>query len=395
MKKIILTCFLLGITLALFVACKKNQNTEYVPEIVVENTKSNHQWFYFTESGVEPIDLPQKVPNRAFQPWTETIRISSANSASSEEYTQNSGKAFAVVNRLGMLCFEKDNFYLAQDVMLFSNRTAENLVFFNDTPLFSVYKSSFFNPSIQDPNYKDDEMQHNFLVQFDSAARISYPLVNSTNLTKEPFTEVVDYTWDGENWLCSLKSIYNGKVNFFYLNWHPNTPILSISPWIAEENITISESDVDTFRASKALIDYSLAPERIKKMLTGFSSKVPFILEIKSVGGASSRQYENHIENTQEMELKAKAIIAESWSSVLFEDGTLFIEGALPGKHILRGGKTIAIRLPKLPDNFVYSDFVISGTTLYAAWEETRFYETARSGFLSVDLDATLYQKLR
>ena len=75
--------------------------------------------------------------------------------------------------------------------------------------------------------------------------------------------------------------------------------------------------------------------------------------------------------------------------------GTLYIEGALPGKHILRGGKPVAIRLPKLDKGYIYSDFVISGTTLYAAWEATDFYKIKRSGFLSVDLDSTLYSRVR
>ena len=96
-----------------------------------------------------------------------------------------------------------------------------------------------------------------------------------------------------------------------------------------------------------------------------------------------------------ETELNANAIISQSWSAALFEDGTLYIEGALPGKHILRSGKPVAIRLPKLDEGYVYSDFVISGTTLYAAWEQTDFYKVTRSGFLSVDLDSTLYSKIR
>ena len=99
-------------------------------------------------------------------------------------------------------------------------------------------------------------------------------------------------------------------------------------------------------------------------------------------------------ENELEQILNAKAIISQSWSGVLFEDGTLFIEGALPGKHILRGGKPVVVRLPKLPDGFKYSEFVISGTTLYASWEESSFYTTGRSGFIQVNLDKTLYAKI-
>ena len=130
-------------------------------------------------------------------------------------------------------------------------------------------------------------------------------------------------------------------------------------------------------------------------MLAGFSSTVPFVLEVKSAGGASSIKYQNELPASTETELNAKAIISQSWSAALFEDGTLFIEGALPGKHILRGGKPVAIRLPKLDQGYIYSDFVISGTSLYAAWEESDFYKIKRSGFLSVDLDSTLYSKVR
>ena len=90
----------------------------------------------------------------------------------------------------------------------------------------------------------------------------------------------------------------------------------------------------------------------------------------------------------------ATAILSQSWSAALFEDGTLFLEGALPGRHILRSGMPVAIRLPKLPTGFIYTDFVISGTTLYAAWEETAFYKTGRAGFLQVNLDRTLYSRL-
>ena len=102
----------------------------------------------------------------------------------------------------------------------------------------------------------------------------------------------------------------------------------------------------------------------------------------------------NEIRNSNEKELHATAILSQSWSAALFEDGTLFLEGALPGRHILRSGMPVAIRLPKLPVGYVYSDFVISDTTLYAAWEESSFYETGRAGFLQVNLDRTLYSRL-
>ena len=59
---------------------------------------------------------------------------------------------------------------------------------------------------------------------------------------------------------------------------------------------------------------------------------------------------------------------------------------------VLNGGKTVALKLPKLLAGYVYSGFTVSGSSLYAAWEETSFFKTGRSGFICVDLDAVLYK---
>ena len=179
------------------------------------------------------------------------------------------------------------------------------------------------------------------------------------------------------------------------VKFRPATPITSIAPLSATDLLTITASSVSEFRDVMSVKAYSQAPERIRNMLHGFDQTIPFIIEVKSAAGISPRIYENEATGSFETQLKAKAIISKSWSAALFEDGTLFIEGALPGKHILRSGKPVAIRLPKLDVGYVYSDFVISGTTLYAAWEQTDFYKVSRSGFLSVDLDSTLYSIIR
>ena len=184
------------------------------------------------------------------------------------------------------------------------------------------------------------------------------------------------------------------KNEFSYIKFKPLVSLLAISPSTAESKIQIEECDADFFRRCKVHYDYEDSPDRIKKLLTGFDKKLPFIIEVKNAGGSSPRIFENNVSETTEKQLNAKAILTANWSAALFEDGTLFLEGALPGKHILRSGKPVAIRLPKLPVGFVYSDFVISGTTLYAAWEETSFYKTGRAGFLQVNLERTLYSRM-
>ena len=392
--KIFKTAFFIVISSAslLFCCCKKQTKLPVQNAISVEITKSNHAWYYFTNTNYNLIDRPQNAPAQAEKPWTESIRISSANN---EACTQNSdSKAFAVVNRLGILSFNDEEISLSSDTNLFTDRTAGNLVFLNNVPVFSVYKSVFFNDTILAPDYKNDSSAHLFLLQFDSTAKISYPVLNCNNLTDKTNSEITDFYWNGLEWCCSIKTISDVKNEFSYIKFKPLVPLLAISPSTAENKIQIEECDADFFRRCKVHHDYEASPDRIKKLLSGFDKKLPFIIEVKNAGGSSSRIFENNVADSNEKQLNAKAILTANWSAALFEDGTLFLEGALPGKHILRSGKPVAIRLPKLPSGFVYSDFVISGTTLYAAWEETSFYKTGRAGFLQVNLERTLYSRL-
>lgn len=390
-----LKCVLLSAVFPLCIAgCKKSPQNANIPAqnaVSVEITKKNHSWYYFTNLTFNQIDKPQHAPAQSPKPWTETLRISSANNSAE---TNDNITAFAIVNRLGVLKFNGDEIFLSPDVTLFNDRTAGNLVFMGNIPLFSVYKSSFFNDTIVDPNYKNDDSAHLFLVQFDSTAKISYPLINSNNITSKKNSEVTDFYWNGREWCCSVKTISDIKNEFSYIKFKPKIPLLAISPSTANESILVEETDVDFFRECKRQIAYKDAPDRIKKLLAGFDTKLPFEITVKNAGGFSPRIYENTVRNSKEKELHASAILSQNWSAALFEDGTLFLEGALPGRHILRSGMPVAIRLPKLPVGYVYSDFVISGTTLYAAWEESTFYKTGRAGFLQVNLDRTLYSRL-
>ena len=61
-------------------------------------------------------------------------------------------------------------------------------------------------------------------------------------------------------------------------------------------------------------------------------------------------------------------------------------------KHVVNEGKTTAFKLPRLSAGYTYSYVLIAGSTLFAAWEETAFFETGRSGFVAVNLEEVLYK---
>jgi len=389
MQKRIECIFIVLCLCSLCISCgnKKNKAESDVIEISDSLNTSNkpHQWYAFSSSGYSSVSSPQTSPAAQSKPWTEAVRISSSSAVSAEDgQTQ---KAFMIVNRLGVLSLDGSKMELNQDTTLFSERTAGNLVFVNGTPVYSLYKSTFFNSNLQDN-------QHPFLVQFDPVSKISYPLVNCDNLTENKACEVTDFIWDGRTWFCCIKSEENTKTEFSYIKWVSNIPLLSQSPAIASKNIVIEESDAETFRKEREPLSFGKAPDRIRKLLDGMASTVPFNLTVMTAGGTSPRLYSNVAKENEEA-LTAYGVVSESWSGILFQDGTLYLEGALDGRHILRKGKPVAIRLPKIPYGFNYTSFVISGATLYAAWEESDFYMTSRSGFIKVDLDETLYKKIQ
>ena len=253
-------CFLVAIiALNLFCmllsGCKKKDKAIQNQDIVQIGTqKTDHAWYYFTQDGFAQVDNPRNAPLGGSFPYTEAVRISSANNG----ITQPDGtvKAYALANRLGVICFEDENISVAKDVNVFTNRTAGNLVFIDGTPLFSVYKSAFFNDTISSAAYKNDSSAHLFLVQFDDSSKISYPVINSTNLTEKTNAEVTDFFWDGNDWFCSIKSVADnadGKTEFSYVKFRPAPPIVSISPVSAADLIKVKDSTVDEFRQAMSV----------------------------------------------------------------------------------------------------------------------------------------------
>ena len=383
-------CVFVCIISLLLVACDKNKDYEFksdrdVLSIGFGKKGDNYKWFYLSNDKFEEVERPEFSPVISKGPWTETIRISSANNV------QDKPKGYAIVNRLGVLSFEGSKVTLSKDVATFSDRTAGNLVFVNDTPVFSVYKSSFFNDTIASTDYKKNDSNHLFLLQFDDNTQLCYPIINCKNIIDKEQAEVSDFYWDGTEWACSLKYVDEGRINFSYINWRPVSSLLTITPASAKKDIVISESNVQKFRNSKSANEFAYAPERIKTLLEGYASKIPFTMVLKNAGGASSRIYQNNTTDSLRFERNCCGIISKEHVSVLFDDGTFFVQGNLRDRAFFNDGAAVALRLPKLPAGYVYGEYVITENTLFAAWEETSFYESGRSGFIAVDLEKILY----
>lgn len=374
------------------ISCNKKNAQEQIPvaaEKIVNLEKKNSpfEWFCLTRDGFEKVERPQKTPAIIKKPWTEALRISymaqAAENSPLDIDAKSAPKVFALVNHLGVISLGADEIKVYKDDSIFTNRSAEKIVFMNGTPIISVYKNSFFNEKIS-----AHEKFRPFLVQFAQDSGVFFPILTYENLALDEKTQVNDFCWNGTQWFCSTKSSDENETKFEYLKFRPETALLSISP---ERNfISIEESTEDEFRAYRRPQEFSYAPERVKELLKYLPTNFNFYAECKIASGPTPREYLHGKVSGGAMR-KATVQISDTWVAALFEDGTVFLNGALYGQKILNGGKPIALRLPKLPDGYVYFDFGISGTQFFAAWEECEFFETGRAGFIKVDLAKILY----
>ncbi len=347
----------------------------------MEQKSSDHRWFYFGTDTYSEVDLPQHSPIHSLKPWTESVRVCDGN-------VTPDGKALLLVNHLGALYFdESDNPVLIQDYQLFSDSTAGNLVFDGSVPYFTLVKNSFFNKTAnQNPN-------QSHIIRLSTAQKMFFPVVTYGDLKIEQSGEVTGTYFDGSDWVSSVKSTKNNKVSFHYIKWKSLVDLASVQPFSKSagdsSSISVSEISESSYRNLITPENFSKAPLRLKLLLKSIPKDFNFVLTCRDAGGSSPRYFDNGIEDDGTV---ANAIIKDNWICAVFGDGTTFFSGSLDGFPLINGGKTVAFRLPKLPPRYSYQAFSISGKFLIVAWEESDFYKTGRSGFLTVDMEKLFYK---
>lgn len=377
MKKEVLMAggiFLAAISLNITLSCSKKEKPEKI--IVTEKQITTHDWYFLKADGFEKITSPLDAPLVIKKPYTESVRISSFGQLLSvSENDVQTQKSYALVNRSGLIEFDNDKPVLFSDALLFKNVTAEGLVFMNENPVFSVYKNDIFNESFSNAKKDADSV----LIQFDRKSNAFFPIVSRETLSLTKTQEVNDYYWDGKYFYFCIKDSKLDKTEFNYIKWN---------------SLALKDSSETEFRNLKSYADFKTAPERVKKLLSCLPKSFGFNIEVRTANGPSPRYFEKK-SSEGISSLDAKLQLSDTFAACLFKDGTIYFAGALANKRILNNSNTIALRLPKLPEGFIYTDFAISKNTLYASWEEASFYETGRAGFLSVDLAKVLYFELK
>ncbi|MBO7485857.1 MAG: hypothetical protein J6T84_07310 [Spirochaetaceae bacterium] len=377
-KSITVLLFLLIFTLF---SCKKAEKTETqinLPETATTTSISDPvlRWYYFSRSGIVPIETPRNTPQTIFRPWTETMRVSGA--------AQIDSKSYMLVNRLGLLTLPDkldDLPELKTDVLYFTDTTASNLLSVEGYPVFHVYRNSFFNS-------KASVSPMPFLIQYRTTADIFFPLLKVMDLELPENAETVHLQYDGTNWIGSFKSSTEERTQFNYLKFFSFEPLISLTGSAKKGQIQKEQLTQESFKNLVAQRDFTTAPKKVQNLLSQIPENIALSLEYTENNPVSPV---NYIRETKSDPMYGKVKNLKTNISTLFYDGTFYFAGATENMPIVNDGKPVCFRLPKMPSGFLYTDFIFSGSILYVAWEEELFYETGRSGFLAVDLRKVFY----
>jgi hypothetical protein len=272
---------------------------------------------------------------------------------------------------------------LSTDMFLFSDSTANTIAAINNNPVFHVYKDSFFNA-------RRTPGDSPFLVQFRMDSREFFPILNTGDLGIPEGAEAIDVRFNGNEWLCVFKVSTPERIDFLHIRLSIDESLVTFQHQERKNSIQKAEISTAEYRKSIMPIPFTNAPEWLQNLLSPMPDDISYQI---TCAYPVSRGASVFIHNGSDggYTYEGNAVYGETWAGALFPDGTFYFSGALSGRSPLKNGGTVEMRLPKLPAGFVYSSFVITEGLLYAGWEEASFYETARSGFLKINLENVLY----
>ncbi len=363
-------------------SCGKKTVANELPLQTETKTIKSHKWFYFSESGLESIDLPQNAPAVSEKPWTEAIRVSSAASViPSKERIQSHSpyQAFALLNRKGILCINEDKAQLYTEDSFFARETADQMVFSNGHPVFYLYRSTFFNDRANSPEEQVSPLRP-FLVEMNPDSKVFFPLVSYRNLGLETTDQITGFIWDGTTWACSAKKVQDGKASFSYFYWQPLVPLADLSPALGQETFLFNSLDEEKFRQISTPKYISKAPEELKKLVSSIPQSFSYYVVWRDESGTSPISYAQMGDSDYLLTASGSVCMESGLSCCVFQDGTTYVK--ISGEEKV----SAAFRLPRLPRGFTYGEQCIAGKTLWVAWEESTFYKTRRAGMICVNL---------
>jgi hypothetical protein len=314
----------------------------------------------FTPTAVE--SLPQRT---AFQPWTVQERVSDLLVVGERVYLGINGYGVAEIAPDNRREPEFNYFYEPQ---IFHYRTLTTLIPEQDGLLCHLY----FNSLLNVVGKAELDLQGISLLRLDLSTG-GFRLLTPPYQEQHPEWEAVGFV--------------PVSASEFYLQWKyddRNRTLFSYSRYdlAAPEEREVEElSYRKSYRFQDVQEEGSAALKRLfqeaRAELDAEGFTTAYQLNIRSEDQPLIRRYEYHPRDFANAE-KIRLLVL---SGVRREDRFLLL---LPDGLLLSlasgGGEIQGIRLPALPEGFVYGDFLLHGEHLVAGWEQPVFTEVGAAG---------------
>ncbi|UTC67707.1 MULTISPECIES: hypothetical protein [unclassified Treponema] len=352
---------------ALLVAACANKEAEPEKADSAEKTETESKptgiaWYYFASDTasetpcIKKTDSPQSIPETAFKPWTEALRISGLGLMYDPP--------LFLVNKAGIL----HTFKIEEEPKLeikaeFYPKTAEGFYKTGLGSLLRLYTNTVFSPVL--PSESPSAM-----LRYNSVNGELLSLINPENFNLENIAQLSALEFD-EKWFAAFKTEQNEQVNFDYFSFSSFEELLKGNySRINQEEFIKASTPAKTISGD----------EKIGKILKEAEKNVKLELFSKEAKTKKVIFYQNsNTEYTGDFEITASACDFGTQKPVtkalLFGTGKLFYLDSQTNQW-----KETA--LPQLPQGFIYTYFVIQNGTIISGWEEQRFFETGRSGLL-------------
>jgi hypothetical protein len=326
-----------------------------------ENPSNAGAWFQIRDGTLRPVGDPgaaQPVPRA---PWTVQSRVADLAFLGSDLYAGLNGIGLA---RLGRNPDGSPQFSTYSDSLIFGHRTITTLVPRDGGLTIHLYYNALLNDTLR----QDLALAGISLVSF-IPKLADFSFLVPPFQRRNPGWEAVGFAPESENSFdFEWKYTDASETRFQYTRFHADTR-------------TEEPESRDTFLAALGVpfIEGPSVPADLAAFFSACRASLPpqpptasLLFSLRSRESPIKRSYRSRKES------ESATVIP-----VFQEQGTLL--ALLPDRRLLSstaGGAPRLVRLPGLPQGFVYSDVVKWGDALVLPWEEDSFTDVARAGIL-------------
>lgn len=363
-------------------SCSKNDiaaiSAEISSEAEVQTPEARTAYFVFEGNSIRAFKSFDDLPAPNFYAWTEACRASGVSIYSSP--------AIFLINKCGILHFDKSLNPQLNVFPNFTHFTAEDFFNTSEGLLFHSFRNSLF---AETPAADTDEATV-FLYRYNPVTETIAAYATSADLSLPTAAQCSHLQNHRGTYLASFKTDTGSKIYFDFFRFQNIDDIKN------KNYKNISKSEFQNAAVPETLICAKSYENTTKNLLSLLGEKyrlcenkiLTVCVNSQSVSSKYVYALQNAGRNSAEhvTEAEGQAICNESDLYLLLADGSFYgikkVEDA-PFEFF-------DMRLPKLPEAFVYTVFSVekdrttNKTMLLAFWEERKFFQVGRSGFIKM-----------